>query len=181
MAEAAHKQLERHDDCDAFLAGAAEVMIAWQEDGIWFRSLIDCCTTICGPLTIIKPLACRSRRISLGCARRRQAGTSRRRLSREGSMCSTRMVPAAAGFVSSPQETDKPYALTTMHMTEHWLTMGRKQVDAAISIWRRCIESGKWPGYPHHAIQAYYPIFREKQWLERELSGEFDPTVLMAG
>ena len=35
-------QLDNHEDKDAFTEGAAEVMIAWEEYGIWFRSLIDC-------------------------------------------------------------------------------------------------------------------------------------------
>jgi hypothetical protein len=41
MAAAARKQLDRHEDKDAFNNGQAEVMIAWEENGIWFRSLID--------------------------------------------------------------------------------------------------------------------------------------------
>ncbi len=41
MATAARRQLDRHEDKDAFTNGQAEVMIAWEENGIWFRSLID--------------------------------------------------------------------------------------------------------------------------------------------
>jgi hypothetical protein len=41
MSEAAAVQLKRHKDSDAFTNGDAEVMIAWEEDGIWFRALVD--------------------------------------------------------------------------------------------------------------------------------------------
>ncbi|WP_074832778.1 PD-(D/E)XK nuclease-like domain-containing protein [Bradyrhizobium lablabi] len=41
MDEAAKVQLSRHEARSAFTGGDAEVMIAWEEDGIWFRSLID--------------------------------------------------------------------------------------------------------------------------------------------
>jgi len=74
----------------------------------------------------------------------------------------------------------QPYALTTMHMTEHWLTMGRKQVDAAISNLAPLYRKRQMARLSAHAIQAYYPIFREKHGSNAKLSGEFDPTVLMA-
>jgi hypothetical protein len=38
MAAEARAQLDRHEDRDAFTGGDAEVMIAWQEDGIWCRA-----------------------------------------------------------------------------------------------------------------------------------------------
>jgi len=39
MYEAAIRQLSKHEDSDALVNGDAEVMICWQEDGIWCRAL----------------------------------------------------------------------------------------------------------------------------------------------
>src|SRR5580765_7570078 len=41
MAEAAWSQFTNHEERNVFTGGSAEVMIVWQEDGIWFRCLID--------------------------------------------------------------------------------------------------------------------------------------------
>jgi hypothetical protein len=61
--------------------------------------------------------------------------------------------------------------------------MGRKKVQRGEDLWRMCSISGEWPAYPARSIMPEYPGFKEKQWLERELSGEFenDPSLIMAG
>ncbi len=94
--------------------------------------------------------------------------------------------PASAGrrryrFIG--QETDKPHALTVMHMNEYWMTMGRKKVEAGIALWRPAVEHNYWRGYGTKAVIPEYPGFKEKQWLEREMSGEFeqDTSLIMAG
>jgi hypothetical protein len=94
--------------------------------------------------------------------------------------------PAGAGrrrFRFIGQETDKPHALSVMHMDEHWLTMGRKQVEAGVSMWKSAIKSNRWPSYPSRSIVPEYPGYRENKWLEREVSGEFeaDPSLIFAG
>jgi hypothetical protein len=70
-------------------------------------------------------------------------------------------------------------------MDEHWLTMGRKQVEAAVSMWKAAIKSNRWIGYPLRSITPEFPGYRENKWLDRELSGEFEPmndkTMIMAG
>jgi hypothetical protein len=80
------------------------------------------------------------------------------------------------------QETDKPFALTVMHMDEHWMTMGRKKVAAGVTLWRHAITTNKWPGYLNRSIVPEYPGFKENQWLEREVN-EFSPdtSLIMAG
>ena len=86
-------------------------------------------------------------------------------------------------FRNIAQEAFEPHALTVMHMDETWMTMGRKQVNTAVSIWRRCMESGNWPSYTTRSIVPVFPGYKEAQWLEREISGEFDQdkTLIMAG
>lgn len=41
MVKDAWDQLRGHEDRDAFSGGDAEVMICWEENGIWFRALLD--------------------------------------------------------------------------------------------------------------------------------------------
>jgi hypothetical protein len=183
MATAARKQLDRHEDRDAFTAGAAEVMIAWQEDGIWFRALIDWLHDDLRTVDDFKTTGMSMAPHVIG-MRAEAAGWHVQAAFIERGL--DILDPAGAGrrryrFIA--QETDKPHALTVMHMNEHWLTMGRKQVDAGVALWRRSLAADRWPGYPARAVVPEFPGFKESRWLDREMSGEFenDPSLVMAG
>lgn len=183
MAAAARKQLDRHEDSDAFTAGAAEVMIAWQEGGIWFRSLVDWLHDDLRTVDDYKSSGMSMAPHIIG-IRAEAAGWHIQAAFIERGL--DILDPAGAGrrryrFIG--QETDKPHALTVMHMDEHWLTMGRKQVEAGMALWNRSISSGRWPGYPPRSVVPEFPGFKESRWLDREMSGEFenDPSLVMAG
>lgn len=183
MAAAARRQLDRHQDRNAFTNGAGEVMIAWEEDGIWFRSLIDWLHDDLRTVDDYKSTGMSVAPHLLG-IRAEAAGWHVQAAFIERGL--DRLDAAGAGrrlyrFIA--QETDKPHALSVMHMNEHWLAMGRKKVEAGISMWRAAIATNQWRDYGRHAIVPEYPGFKEKQWLERELSGEFeqDPSLVMAG
>ncbi len=183
MLTSASDQLRNHEDKDAFTDGDAEVMICWEENGIWFRSLIDWLHTDLRTVDDYKTTAKSIAPHVIGFVAEAgqwhlQAAFIERGLNV--------LDPDNAGrrtFRFVAQETNHPHALNVMHMDEHWLTMGRKKVKAAIGIWTHAIKSGRWDGYPRRSIIPEYPGYKETQWLERELSGEFDPDAanLMAG
>lgn len=183
MAAAARKQLDRHEDADAFTGGAAEVMIAWQEDGIWFRALIDWLHDDLRTVDDFKTSGMSMAPHVIG-IRAEAAGWHIQAAFIERGL--DILDPAGAGrrryrFIA--QETDQPHALTVMHMDEHWLTMGRKQVDAGAARWCASIGNNRWLGYGNRAVIPEFPGFKESRWLDREMSGEFenDPTLVMAG
>lgn len=183
MAAAARKQLDRHEDRDAFTAGAAEVMIAWQEDGIWCRALIDWLHDDLRTVDDFKSTGMSVAPHVIG-VRAEAGGWHIQHAFIERGL--NILDPAGAGrrrFRNIAQETDKPHALTVMHMDEHWLTMGRKQVDAGVALWRRSVAADRWPGYPARSVVPEFPGFKESRWLDREMNGEFepDPSLMMAG
>lgn len=183
MAGAAQVQLHKHEDRSAFTGGDAEVMIAWEEDGIWFRSLIDWLHTDLRTVDDYKSTGMSVAdhvlgQRAIGGMWHLQAAFIERGLDV--------LDPAGAGrrlFRFIAQETDKPHALNVMHMNEYWLTMGRKHVSAGVSKWIPAIEANRWRGYGTRSVIPEYPAFHEKKWLERELSGEFeqDTKLIMAG
>jgi hypothetical protein len=70
-----------------------------------------------------------------------------------------------------------------MHMDEHWLTMGRKKVEAGhVAVASRRPRQPV-AAYPAQAVTPEYPGFKEKLWLDRELAGDFEPDtkLIMAG
>jgi hypothetical protein len=123
MVAEAWLQLRRHEDKDAFQNGAGEVMIAWQEDGVWFRSLIDWLHDDLRTVDDYKTSGMSMAPHVIGmCAEAAgwhvQAAFIERGLDL--------LDPDGAGrrryrFIA--QETDKPHALTSMHMNEHRMTM----------------------------------------------------------
>jgi len=183
MAAMARMQLDDHEDRDAFTGGNAEVMIAWEENGIWFRSLIDWLHDDNRIVDDFKSTGMSVAPHVLG-QRAEAGGWHLQAAFIERGLDA--LEPASAGrrlFRFVAQETDKPHALSVMHMNEYWLTMGRKQVEAAVGLWKRSIESDRWPGYPRRAITPEFPGFKESKWLDREMSGEFEPDtkLIMAG
>jgi hypothetical protein len=182
MQVAARKQLSSHEDSDAFSFGCAEVMIAWQEDGVWFRSLIDWLSDDLRTVDDFKTTGMSVAPHLIG-LRAEAAGWNVQAAFIERGL--DILDPEGAGrrryrFIA--QETDAPFALTVMHMDEHWMTMGRKKVDVGVALWRHAVTNDKWPGYPARSIVPEYPGFKETKWLEREIS-EFSPdtSLIMAG
>lgn len=183
MASAMWLQLRKHEDRSAFTNGDAEVMIAWEENGIWYRSLIDWLHADLRTVDDYKSTGMSIAPHVLG-MRAEAAGWHIQAAFIERGLDA--LDAAGAGrrlyrFIA--QETDKPHALNVMRMNEHWLTMGRKKVAAAASAWGVCTKLNRWPGYPLRSITPDYPSFKENQWLDREMSGEFepDPKLIMAG
>lgn len=183
MVDAAWRQLERHEDHDAFTRGAGEVMIVWEENGIWFRSLVDWLHDDLRTIDDFKTSGMSMAPHLIG-IRAEAAGWHIQAAFIERGL--DVLDPSGAGrrryrFIA--QETDRPHALTVMHMNEYWLTMGRKKVEAGIALWRAAVENNYWRNYGTKAVVPDYPSFKEKQWLERELAGDFEPDtkLVMAG
>lgn len=49
-------------------------------------------------------------------------------------------------------EKEPPYLVHVNQYTERALTWGDRQVSAALEVYRDCVASGVWPGYPLHEI-----------------------------
>jgi hypothetical protein len=72
------------------------------------------------------------------------------------------------------QEVDPPYECSLIQPAESGMTIGRKQVTAAIQLWQRCIAANEWPGYPRHVWPAPIPTWHETRWTMREM---VDPSL----
>lgn len=71
------------------------------------------------------------------------------------------------------QEKDPPFEVSVVELSPGDLAMARKKTRRAREIWRNCLASNHWPGYPAgvHRVELS-PWFHER-WLERE-SAEAD-------
>jgi hypothetical protein len=150
--------------------GSGETVIIWEDNGIWFRSMIDW-------LRSDLRMVCDYKTTGMSCAPHAipslmlnggwdiQAAMHERGLDA--------LDPDNAGrrkFRFVAQENTEPYALTLCELPESVLTMGRKKLAHAIQIWERCIVQNRWPGYPTEIVYPEYPGWAEAQWLNREIS-----------
>jgi hypothetical protein len=189
MAGAASAQLQSIGWTDAFATGHGEVVVAWEEDGLWFRTMIDWLAADGLAAYDLKTSAASFAPHLIG----RKAvddGWDIQVAMHERALGV--LDPANAGrrkFRFAALENYPPYALVPVEMTEAWLTIGRKKLDFAIARWRECLTAGRWPAYGTDIVRPEYPGYAETQWLNREV--EFDErqrtgpripdNVLMAG
>jgi hypothetical protein len=172
MVGAASAQLG-HADHDWFFSqavGAGEVVVAWQEDDIWLRTMVDWMNVQ------TKSVIVDYKTSSLSCAPHAvedrpsvmswdlQAAMHERGLDA--------VDPDNAGrrkhfYVN--QENEPPYALTVVQIGEADLTMGRKKLAMAIDIWSRCMATNTWPAYPAETVMSRPRGYLETKWLEREV------------
>jgi hypothetical protein len=193
MTLAANLQLASIPGCErAFKEGDGEVVIASCEDGLWLRSMIDWITPDLREVWDLKTSSMSASPYATG-KLMAAAGWHLQAAMHERILDA--IDPEGAGrrkhyYVA--QENEQPYALTVNEIGEAALTIGRKQIDYSINIWRRCVETGIWPAYPLRIIRPELPGWSETSWINREASEwdeeqtararkDFDPKVLMAG
>ncbi len=183
MAQRAYEQLMRHEDKDAFTNGSGEVMIAWQEDGVWFRALIDWLSDDLRTVDDFKSSGMSMAAHVLGKRAETAGWHVQHAFIRRGLDA---LDPGNAGrrrHRNIAQEQFHPFALNVMHHDKYWLTMGEKKVDAAVTAWKAARKANRWACYPPVSVCPEYPKYAESQWLDRELGGEFepDPSLILAG
>lgn len=69
-------------------------------------------------------------------------------------------------------ETTAPYALSVVSPGPDVLALADAKVDRALSIWKRCLATDEWDGYPTSVCWAELPAWAESQWLDREAREE---------
>lgn len=169
ITESARYQLKQIEGCEkVFIAGSGEVVICAEQDGTWFRSMVDWLESpralwdlktvgqVVAPYAIGKKMA--------------QDGWDIQAAMQEHIL--DLLDPDGAGrrtFRFVAIENEPPYALTVAELSESVMTMGRKKLAYAIEQWRACIAADHWPAYPAEIVLPSYPGYRETEWLNREI------------
>lgn len=168
MAKSAREQIELHEAKDFMTAGKGEVMLLWEEEGVWFRSLID---WLHDGLLIVDDL-----KTTAASA----APHAISHLMADSGWCIQAAMQERGLGILDPQNVGRrrfrfgvleqypPHAMTIAELSESCMTMGRKQLQVGIDIWKRCVKENRYPGYPLKTIVPEYPGWKESQWLERE-------------
>jgi hypothetical protein len=172
MVKAAREQLEHRELGYLFSSGGqSEVVAAWQEGDIWLRQMIDWLSLRIGT-GIFVDYKTTDMSVAPHLLGKQMVGAGWHIQGAMGERALDVLDPASKGkrnYLFVVQETEKPYCLNVVEIGADPLTMGRKQIDTAVSIWRRCIETDRWPGYPAEIVTPEMPGWFEQQILDREI------------
>ena len=145
--------------------GDTEQVMIWQEGPTWFRTrhdwiakdrrvVIDYKTsTTADPTDWI-------RRVLFGSNHELQNGLYLRGLNvLEG--------VADRDFLFLVQEVEAPYACSFVGIDPEVAELANRKIEAAIYIWRECMESGDWPAYGKQVHWANLPVYKLHDWENR--------------
>lgn len=165
-------QMRRHE-AFPLPPGRSEVVLAWEEYGIWFRCLVDWLSADC---TLIHDVKTTARTIPPHevPAKLAEDGWDIQAAMIERGL--NRLDPGNAGrrlfrFISIEQHA--PYGLLVNELSESVMTMGRRRLNFAIRVWRHCCTTGEWPVYPPTIQRPEFPGWAEAKWLDRESAAAF--------
>ena len=180
MTLAVMAQLAEHPRPVPFTAGAAEQTLVWQEGDVWCKAR---CDWLHDDLSAIDDLKTTenanpdafSRGSLLASGYDIQAVWYLRGLKA--------LTGAEAEFRFVAAETRPPYAVSVIGLGPDILMLAEKKVRRALELWRACVETGRFPGYPAQTCYATLPAWQEASWLEREVRDDRGAPVgdLLAG
>lgn len=161
----------------------SELVLAWEEDGIWLRTMID---LVGGNFTQIDDFKTTDHSVAPHAIGRLMANAGWDVQAAMFERGLNHLDPENAGkrtyrFIA--QEAFEPYCLTVQTMPESALFIGRKKLDYALDLWRHCLTTGIWPGYEPCMVSEPLPGWAEEAWLKREIVDEDRrrENTLMAG
>ena len=165
MVDAAKAQLLDHKDLPPLSDGEAEKTIVFQVDGIWCRCRTDWISAL--QAEEIEVIDYKTTTNSHPDAFTRSiykfgydVGEAFYRLG----VKTLFGVEPRYRFVA--QETEPPYALSVIELTPAAKAMGDAKVSHALDIWRRCLGTDKWPGYPAQTAYVSAPAYEAMRWEE---------------
>ncbi len=169
MTMAVMTQLAEHPRPVPLTAGSAEQTLVWQEGETWCKARLDWLHDDLSAIDDLKtgenanPDAwTRGPLFSLGYDV--QAAWYLRGLKAVTGKDST--------FRFVVTETRPPYAVSVIGLGPDVLQLAEKKIRRALVLWRACLETGRWPGYPSQTCYASLPPWVEAAYLERELRDE---------
>lgn len=150
--------------------GNGEIVTAWQEKGIWMRQMCDWLSSDLLTFADYKTTEMSAAPHQLSRMMVNAGWVIQAAMGERGLDVLDEKTQGRRRYLFVVQEVEKPYALTVAEIGEAALTMGRKQLDMAVTIWRHCVETDCWPGYPEEIARPEYPGWAETELLNREIA-----------
>ena len=146
-AASALAQLREHPDGSAFFEpGRSEAVVVWQEDGCWFRCMVDRLPD--DPRLPPYDVKLTGLLAAPGIWDRRLQTiyAFQDAFYRRGLVAVRGVRPRPLLFPVI--EMDAPYCLAMHAAAPSLQALAERQVERAIALWKRCVRDNHWPGYP---------------------------------
>ena len=180
IAQAVRLRVMQIDGCERLFQpdhGQAETCMFWQDDGgAWCRTMLDW-TDSTG--TVVTDLKLTGKGIDDEALRRKISGGDDIQMgfALRGMQI---LRPEMAGRIRWRWcfvESEPPYECRVVEADNTTMTMGAKRAAYAVELWRQCMASNQWPGYPSRIERLEYSPWAETRWIEREMN---DPVAASA-
>ncbi len=174
MVDQAWLQLGEHETPTPFLGGKPEQTLIWEEDGLWCRAR---CDWLHDDRSVIDDYKTTSASAEPNAWTRGPLFAMGYEVQAAWYLRGLKWTTGAeAAFRFIVQETYPPYALSVIALGPDVLTLANQKVGRALDLWRECLSTGKWPGYPTRTCWAELPPWEETRWAERNQPAPFvDP------
>lgn len=169
MCVAVKEQLAAHEaEPPLFTVGQPEQTLVWEEpDGVVCRARLDWVRTDCCAIDDLKTTSRSANPEAYSRALFNVGGDVQAAFYLRGLLAVTGSM-RAPDFRWCVVETSPPYALSVISPAPEVLELGNRKVLHALKVWRECLASGEWPGYPTRVCYANAPAWEETRWLERQ-------------
>jgi len=168
MVDAAHRQLRDCElDVDLKFDGTAEQSFVWTEDDTWLKVKPDWIRHDNLLILDYKTTSLSANPSGIARIINTMGYDIQESLYKRGVY---QLTGQAADFVFIFQEAIEPYLCSFIALSSQFTEMGNGKVDRGISLWRTCLESGEWPGYPTNVCLIDPPAWALTEWEMRELT-----------
>jgi len=171
MVEAAKKALKESEFAieDLQEEGVSEMSYFWQENGIWCRTRSDWVNNQRNLIIDFKTTGMLA-----------HPGTFGKRIADGGYDIQDALYRLGvkevdgkdARFVFLVQEDDPPFLCSLISLTPQFQAMGEEKVRCGIALWKHCMETGEWPGYPTRTCHIDPPPYALTNWESRRFDLE---------
>jgi hypothetical protein len=172
MVDAAREQLKERGLGHLFdaMGCQAELVTCWREGETWFKQMLDWRSsdglTIADYKTTELSIAPQNLgRMMVNAGWHIQAAMAHRGL---GVLDPD--TAARRQYLFIVQEAQEPHPIQVVEIAEGPMTVGRKSIEMAVHIWRHCMSTNTWPGYPQEIIRPEMPGWFEQAVLDREIA-----------
>lgn len=167
MADAVRVQLGTFEDLPCpFTAGKPEQTLVWREGDLWFRARVDWLHNGYRYMDDLKSTGISANPDIWGRTIWSAGHDIQDAFYRRGvkAVCE---VEAKMRFVVV--ENTAPHELSVLSLDPEGQALADRKVERAVSLWKACRESDRWPGYPRRTCYVEVPPWEEARLMEREL------------
>lgn len=148
-----------------FTMGHPEQCVMWEDDGVHCRALIDWLHYDHATVDDLKTTSASASPFAWPRAMFSMGKDMQARWYQRGIKALTGTEPEFRFVVA---ETSPPYALTVFSLSPAAAAIADAKIDSALATWKRCLETGRWPGYAQDVHFAEAPPWAEAEFLARE-------------